>query len=89
MTRRTLGCGVKRGKLYYLELTATGEQKYNKACLVTKGDRTLADVWLWYRRLGHLSFDYDPKTHKLRVSLDVSFRETGSYYSTGDLGSPL
>ena len=66
LTRRTLGCGVKRGKLYYLELTVTRKRKYNKACLVTKGDRTLADVWLWHRRLGHLSFGY---LKKLKPSL--------------------
>jgi hypothetical protein len=58
LTRKTLGYGVKRGNLYYLELTTTGEGQYNKVCFATKGDRTLSEVWLWHKRLGHLSFSY-------------------------------
>jgi hypothetical protein len=32
---------------------------------------------------------YCPHTHKLHVSVDVSFRETTPYYLAGDFGSPL
>jgi hypothetical protein len=58
LTRKTLGCGVKRGNLYYLELMKIGEQQYSTACSATKSDRILSEVWLWHKRLGHLSFSY-------------------------------
>jgi len=32
---------------------------------------------------------YCPQTHKLHVSLDVSFHETNPYYLAGNLGSPF
>ena len=32
---------------------------------------------------------YCPQTHKLHISLDVSFREMNPYYLASDLGSPL
>jgi hypothetical protein len=44
LTRKTLGCGVKRGNLYYLELTKNCKWQNNKACSVTKRDRRLFEV---------------------------------------------
>lgn len=58
MTLKTLGCGVKRGHLYHLELTTTDKGQYNKVCFATKGDWSLSEVWFWHKRLGYLSFSY-------------------------------
>ncbi|KAJ9539522.1 hypothetical protein OSB04_032255 [Centaurea solstitialis] len=51
-TRRILGYGIRRGKLYYLE-EHRGEALNTG---ISEGTKTLA--WLWHRRLGHLSFGY-------------------------------
>ena len=58
VTRRTLGFGVKRGKLYYLELTEGGEEKFGRAYQAKNVETDRAAIWLWHRRLGHLSFGY-------------------------------
>ena len=60
LPRQTLGYGVRKGKMYYLELTETGKKcehlSYANQIKGVKDAREL--VWLWHRRLGHLSFGY-------------------------------
>ena len=58
LTRKILGYGVKRGKLYYLELPENGGSKINQANQTSSKDKARATIWLWHRRLGHLSFGY-------------------------------
>ncbi|KAL9432699.1 hypothetical protein AB3S75_027676 [Citrus x aurantiifolia] len=58
LTRKILGYGVRRGKLYYLELTENEGPNISQANQASNKDRTLANVWLWHRRLGHLFFGY-------------------------------
>jgi hypothetical protein len=61
LTRKTLGYGVKRDKLYYLELTAVGEHRFGHACqtgIENRVKKAREIIWLWHRRLGHLSFGY-------------------------------
>ena len=49
-TNRMLGSGIRKGKLYYLE-----EKRQAEAYNV---ERKKSPLWLWHRRLGHLSFSY-------------------------------
>ena len=58
LTRKILGYGVRRGKLYYLELTKNGGSKISQAIQANSEDRARATIWLWHCRLGHLSFGY-------------------------------
>jgi len=58
LTGKILGYGVKRGKLYYLELTENGGQRFEQAHQTRSSDTDRATIWLWHRRLGHLSFGY-------------------------------
>ena len=58
MTQRILCYGIKRRKLYYINLAAVEIQLSGQANS-TKGSRENKDmVWLWHRRLGHLSLKY-------------------------------
>ena len=52
-THRILGSGVKRGKLYYLDL-----HDNPKSSQVNNVSSNKDRVILWHRRLGHLSFHY-------------------------------
>ena len=58
LTRKILGYGVRRGKLYYLELPENGGSKISQANQTSNKDKARATIWLWHRRLGHLSFGY-------------------------------
>ena len=58
LTRKFLGYGVRRGKLYYLELPENGGSKISQANQTSSKDKARATIWLWHRRLGHLSFGY-------------------------------
>ncbi|PRQ26985.1 putative RNA-directed DNA polymerase [Rosa chinensis] len=61
LTRRILGYGVRRGKLYYLDLTETGKKQKHllgQANQINGVENAKEAVWLWHRRLGHLSFRY-------------------------------
>ena len=58
LTRKILGYGVRRGNLYYLELTEQGGLKLDHAHQTRSMDQAQALVWLWHRRLRHLSFGY-------------------------------
>ena len=59
-TRQTIGCGIKRGKLYYLDLQSKDSNKLQQALMVdgSKGQKKKYEIWLWHRRLGHASFGY-------------------------------
>ncbi|BBH01411.1 hypothetical protein Prudu_011666 [Prunus dulcis] len=70
-TRKTIGYGIRRGKLYYLELTTSSSSLLTQALSVddSHGDTNkVSDIWMWHRRLGHASFSY---LHKLFPSLFV------------------
>ncbi|KAJ9561968.1 hypothetical protein OSB04_007128 [Centaurea solstitialis] len=53
VTHRILGCGIRRGRLYYLEEHPHGQAFHTG---INQANKMLA--WLWHRRLGHLSFSY-------------------------------
>ncbi|RVW67518.1 Retrovirus-related Pol polyprotein from transposon RE1 [Vitis vinifera] len=58
-TRQTIGCGIKRGKLYYLDLQSKDSNKLQQALMAdgSEGEKKKSEIWLWHRRLGHASFD--------------------------------
>ena len=58
LTRKILGYGVRWGKLYYLELPKNGGSKISQANQTSSKDKARTTIWLWHRRLGHLSFSY-------------------------------
>lgn len=60
-TRKTIGYGIGKGKLYYLELTSSNTQMLTQALTVggPQGEQNKAsEVWLWHHILGHASFGY-------------------------------
>lgn len=59
LTRAVIGCGTRRGKLYYLDLTEDCCKRLGKAHHV-RGDESvrMKKIWLWHKRLGHASFGY-------------------------------
>ncbi|RVW42232.1 Retrovirus-related Pol polyprotein from transposon RE1 [Vitis vinifera] len=59
-TRQTIGCGIKRGKLYYLDLQSKDSNKLQQALMAdgSEGEKKKSEIWLWHRRLGHASFGY-------------------------------
>uniref|UniRef100_A0A6N2MRA1 Integrase catalytic domain-containing protein n=1 Tax=Salix viminalis TaxID=40686 RepID=A0A6N2MRA1_SALVM len=58
LSQKILVYGVRRGNLYYMELTEKGGSKLSQAHQTENQDRKHALVWLWHLRLGHLSFGY-------------------------------
>ena len=58
--RQTIGCGIKRGKLYYLDLQSKDSNKLQQALMAdgSEGEKKKSEIWLWHRRLGHASFGY-------------------------------
>ncbi|RVW76569.1 Retrovirus-related Pol polyprotein from transposon TNT 1-94 [Vitis vinifera] len=58
-TRQTIGCGIKRGKLYYLDLQSKDSNKLQQALMAdgSEGEKKMSEIWLWHRRLGHASFE--------------------------------
>ncbi|KAK2993896.1 hypothetical protein RJ640_012770 [Escallonia rubra] len=74
-TRQTIGCGVRRGKLYYLDLVSKSSDKLRQALMVndSEGEMRKSEIWLWHRRLGHASFGYLKKLFpSLFTKCDVS-----------------
>ncbi|WJZ83066.1 hypothetical protein VitviT2T_002777 [Vitis vinifera] len=59
-TRQTIGCGIKQGKLYYLDLQSKDSNKLQQALMAdgSEGEKKKSEIWLWHRRLGHASFGY-------------------------------
>jgi hypothetical protein len=57
---QTIGYGVRRGKLYYLDLVSDSSKKLTEALTVAdsqeEGNQEI--IWLWHRRLGNASFSY-------------------------------
>ena len=74
-TRQTIGYGVKRGKLYYLDLESETSSRLQQALVVksTCSPKKKAEILLWHRRLGHASFGYLKKLFpSLFTNLDIS-----------------
>ena len=59
-TRQTINCGIKLGKLYYLDLQSKDSNKLRQALMADgpEGERKKSKIGLWHRRLGHTSFGY-------------------------------
>ena len=59
-TRKTIGCGTRQGKLYYLdlELKSIKSLKQDLTMGGSEGEKKKAEIWLWHFRLGHDSFGY-------------------------------
>ena len=55
-----IGCGIRRGKLYCLDLTSKSSDKLHQVLTVdsSKGEKNKSEIWLWHRCLGHASFGY-------------------------------
>ena len=49
-TRRTIGCGIKRGKLYYLDLQSKDSNKLRQALMAdgSEGEKKKSEIWLWH-----------------------------------------
>ena len=61
-TKHMISCGVKRGKFYCLDLTLKGSDKLHQALTVESSrEKAKTEIWLWHRRLGHVSFSYIQK----------------------------
>ncbi|CAL9011096.1 unnamed protein product, partial [Prunus brigantina] len=60
LSSKTIGCGTRRGKLYYLDLASDSEASLSQAYKIggTSVEKKTSEVWLWHRRLGHASFGY-------------------------------
>ena len=76
-TRQTIGCGVRRGKLYYLDLVSKSSDEFRQALKVEgsekKKKKQESEIWLWHRRMGHASFGYMKKLFpSLFANFDVS-----------------
>ena len=55
-----IGCGIKWGKLYYLDLQSKDSNKLQQALMAdgSEGEKKKSEIWLWHRRLGHAFFGY-------------------------------
>ena len=71
-TRKTIGYGTKRGKLYYLDLTPATCRRLAQAFSMNKSAAN-SEIWLWHKRLGHPSFGY---LNKLMPKLFVQLPDT-------------
>ena len=60
-TKRTIGCGTRKGKLYYLDLTPSYLSALTQSSLGHTSSTFSSsehDIWLWHKRLRHASFGY-------------------------------
>ncbi|KAI5322147.1 hypothetical protein L3X38_031219 [Prunus dulcis] len=75
LTGKTIGCGTRQGKLYYLDWAPDSKVKVGQA-FTTSGTRSEGErdkILLWHKRLGHASFGYLKKLFpSLFSDLDVS-----------------
>ena len=74
-TRQTIGYGVRRGKLYYLDLVSKSSDELRQDLKIggSKKKKGKSEIWLWHRRLGHASFGYMKKLFpSLFANFDVS-----------------
>ncbi|KAI5350718.1 hypothetical protein L3X38_003609 [Prunus dulcis] len=75
LTGTTIGYGIRRDKLYYLDWAPDSEIKGGQASTTsgTRLEREKDKIWLWHKRLGHASFGYLKKLFpSLFSSLDAS-----------------
>ncbi|KAI5343223.1 hypothetical protein L3X38_011099 [Prunus dulcis] len=75
LNNKTIGCGTRRGKLYYLDLAFDSEVSLNQAYKNggASVEKQTSEVWLWHQRLGHASFGYLQKIFPtLFFNLDIS-----------------
>ncbi|CAL2253605.1 unnamed protein product [Prunus armeniaca] len=75
LSSKTIGCGTRRGKLYYLDLASDCEASLNQTYKITgvSVEKHTSEVWLWHRHLGHASFGYLQKLFpSLFSKLDIS-----------------
>jgi hypothetical protein len=77
-TRKTIGYGTRRGKLYYLDLTPASCHQLAQAFSMNKSTANSesaanSEIWLWHKRLGHSSFGY---LKKLMLKLFVQLPDT-------------
>ena len=73
--RQTICCGIKIGKLYYLDLQPKDSNMLHQALMTYgfEGEKKKFEIWLWHRRLGHASFGYLKKLFpSLFTKCDVS-----------------
>ena len=81
-TRKTIGCSIGREKLYYLDLESKSTENLRQVLIVGgfEREKKKAEIWLWYRRLGHVSFGY-PKNlfPSLFTKVDVSHFQCDGY----------
>ena len=74
-TKRTIGCGTRKGKLYYLDLRTENFDKLQQVLVVDSHEveKKKSEILLWHRRLGHASFGYLKKLFpSLFKNIDVS-----------------
>lgn len=73
-TRTTIGCGIRRGKLYYLDLESKSTKSLQQALAVGGSeDRKRKEIWLRHRRFGHASFRYLKRLFpSLFTDIDIS-----------------
>ncbi|RVW28030.1 Retrovirus-related Pol polyprotein from transposon TNT 1-94 [Vitis vinifera] len=78
-TRQTIGCGIKWGKLYYLDLQSKDSNKLQQALMAdgSEGEKKKSEIWLWHRRLGHASF--------VQCKGSVLRSDNGGEYQSSDL----
>ena len=56
-TRKMIGCGTRKGRLYYLDLTTSNSNALAQSLSVTSL-ASMSKIWLWHKRFGHVSFGY-------------------------------
>lgn len=73
-TQKTIGCGTRRGKLYYLDLETACSATLAQVFSSDGSTKTLhSQIWLWHKRLGHILFGYLKKLFpQLFSKCDVS-----------------
>lgn len=74
-TRQTIGCGIRRGKLYHLDLVSKSSDKLRQALTMDgfEVEKQKYEIWLWHRHLGHASFGYLKKLFpSLFAKFDIS-----------------
>ena len=54
LTKEIIGCGTKRGRLYYVDDFSLGRANHMHHTVSNKERH----IWLWHHRLGHPSFGY-------------------------------
>ena len=55
-TRQTISCGIKRGKLHYLDLQSKDSNKLRQTLIAdgSESEEKKSKIWLWHQHLGHL-----------------------------------